>query len=621
MIDFRDLRYFLVACEHENLGIAAKHIGIASSTLSTSLKSLEGALGVPLLRKLGSGISPLPSARWLYRATLPLMMIERFAVNAAKEQEDHSKSLLEIDIELNFAFGQITKAISRAAAAMAERRPLMIVHPNWTLEDGPEIASTPGEALGITNAERARISLDTTGRQEADEIELMVDDWVLVRRNPAQPDEDVLRSRPVALPDLPSPLIAQATAYLRKQGVSNVRQLKDHPCSMPELQHEHAGLTFMVPSSVLAARLNSMSITPLDPPLKSRIMGKAEANSEIASEFLTTLREQLNATTPPYVFQPTLTARRIRYFNLTHDLGRVSAAAHSASIAQPALSQQLHKLEATLGEPLFRRQSAGLTTTDAGRRFAPGAKTLERRLRELRLSGMSASLADGGRLSIGILPSVNQHGYLVNRITEAVLELRDRYPEMSLAVQEAPKAVLQDWIARGQVGMAVVESSLPQFPRFALDATEDLAVIADPRYNLVPPGPVKFRDLTQLPLALPTSQFGLRQLLDVAAKENGVNLKPKHEIDALTMLIGLLTREPICTIMPASAVRTEILNGELSAHPIVDPHIERSLFLVYSGDRSLTPAERELVTLLRGNLAAKLPTREVEDMPVQQIAG
>jgi DNA-binding transcriptional LysR family regulator len=60
-------------------------------------------------------------------------------------------------------------------------------------------------------------------------------------------------------------------------------------------------------------------------------------------------------------------------------------------------------------------------------------------------------------------------------------------------------------------------------------------------------------------------------------------------------------------VLPASAVRLELASGELAAHPITDPTITRRLFVIYSGDRSLTPAERDLVKLLRAKLARPTP--------------
>ena len=220
---------------------------------------------------------------------------------------------------------------------------------------------------------------------------------------------------------------------------------------------------------------------------------------------------------------------------------------------------------------------------------------------------MAASLGDGGHLSLGVLPSVSHQGHLVNRIADAVIALRQRHPRMSVTIREAPNGTLKTWVQRGQVGLAIVETALAQTPRLPLDSSDELSLIVDPRHRLLPPGPVRLADLARLPLALPTGLFGLRRLLDDAAREKDVQLRPRHEIDALTLLIALLSREAVATVLPASAVSQQLLSGELVAHPIVDPVIERRLYVIYSADRSLAPAERELVRLLRESLGARPP--------------
>jgi len=349
--------------------------------------------------------------------------------------------------------------------------------------------------------------------------------------------------------------------------------------------------------------MTGVFVAPLAPRLASTIVGKADLSDSVALRFLKRVREALVAPEGTTVFKPQMTSRRVRYFNLAHEHGQVSAAARMANVAQPALSQQLQKLEGTLGAVLFDRKTYGLTPTEHGRRFAPIANVLERQLLELSINGMSVSLAEGGRLSLGVLPSVSQHGLLVNRIADALLALAAKYPRMRFTVQEAPNKTLQAWVSRGLVGLAIVDTSLPQLPRMALDAAEELSVIVDPRHGLLPPGPISLAQLAVTPVVLPTQLFGLRQLVDEAANASNLEIQPRHEVDSLAMLIALLSREAVCTVLPASAVWGEIGAGSLCAHRIVDPTITRRLFAIYSGDRSLTPLERELIGLLRDGLS------------------
>ena len=58
--------------------------------------------------------------------------------------------------------------------------------------------------------------------------------------------------------------------------------------------------------------------------------------------------------------------RQLRYFLVTAQLEHVTHAARKLSIAQPALSQSLHRLEAELGVKLFTREGRNLRLTEEG---------------------------------------------------------------------------------------------------------------------------------------------------------------------------------------------------------------------------------------------------------------
>jgi DNA-binding transcriptional LysR family regulator len=169
-------------------------------------------------------------------------------------------------------------------------------------------------------------------------------------------------------------------------------------------------------------------------------------------------------------------------------------------------------------------------------------------------------------------------------------------------IQEAPNAVLQDWVMRGLIGIAVVETGLPHMPRLPLGSSESLAAIAHTNHALLPVGPVTLAELVRLNLVLPTARSGLRQLLDDAAAERGLKVQPHMEIDALSMVVTMLARLPVCTVLPTSALQREVAGGDLIAHPIVDPTISRRLYAIYSAERTLSQPERDLVNALRKKL-------------------
>lgn len=608
MIELRSLAYFTVACHHESLARAAEQLGIALSTLSTSLKSLEQELGLDLFRRVSSGLCPTAAASWLLRASIPILHAESFIRRRLASPSLDDGHLITLELDLSYCIGRISKAIDRATAAMAADAPDVLIEPLWMAEQGfvrPLANSWPG-------LRQSRVMIGaTTDKVSSDDstITLLSDPWVLACRLPADterlPSAAELFSGRLRVPALRQVLIAQVTEYFSTQGIRNVQFITEHPAALPDYIAEHSDAVLFLPESVLSARLGLLRVRTIAPdlPLTTRIVAQADAADPAVTRFIHHLREALEEPERINVQRCVISFRQIRCFNAIHRLRRVSAAALAENMTQPALSEQLHKLERSLEVCLFDRHRDGLVPTLSGDRFSAVSKVIETYLRDISGGGTSTFRPSGKHLTLGILPSVSQHGLLVNKIAQALLAVQVRHPSLQVVVREAPDETLQDWVTRGLVGIAVVDTSLPHMARLTLGSSESLAVIADPRQQLLAAGPVRLADLARLTLALPSSRSGLRQLLDSAARDHGMHIRPHIEIDSLTMLAAMLAHQSFCTVLPPSAVARELATGELVAHALVEPTIARRLFMIYSGDRSLTEAERSLVHILREGLA------------------
>src|SRR4051794_41900387 len=69
-----------------------------------------------------------------------------------------------------------------------------------------------------------------------------------------------------------------------------------------------------------------------------------------------------------------MTLQQLAYFVAAAEHGSFSAAANALLLAQPSLSEQIRRLEAELGVPLFVRAGRGTELTDAGRLLRPHAE-------------------------------------------------------------------------------------------------------------------------------------------------------------------------------------------------------------------------------------------------------
>jgi DNA-binding transcriptional LysR family regulator len=64
-VDLRRLRYFVAVCEHGGFSRASGFVGVAQSALTRQVKLLEKEIGLPLLRRTGSGAEPTRAGKQL----------------------------------------------------------------------------------------------------------------------------------------------------------------------------------------------------------------------------------------------------------------------------------------------------------------------------------------------------------------------------------------------------------------------------------------------------------------------------------------------------------------------------------------------------------------------------
>ncbi|MCS7315363.1 MAG: LysR family transcriptional regulator [Bryobacterales bacterium] len=146
--------------------------------------------------------------------------------------------------------------------------------------------------------------------------------------------------------------------------------------------------------------------------------------------------------------------RQLRYFLAVAQAGSFSRAAEQEGVSQPALSEQIRKLERGLGVPLFERLARGVRLTPAGERLLDHARVVLREMASARRAIESLRTEVGGRLAVGAIPTV-----LPYLVAPRIEEFRRRYPEVRLRLVEDVTARLLEGLRSGDLDLIVV--SLP----------------------------------------------------------------------------------------------------------------------------------------------------------------
>ena len=146
---------------------------------------------------------------------------------------------------------------------------------------------------------------------------------------------------------------------------------------------------------------------------------------------------------------------QLRYFIATAECGNASRAAGRCHVAQPSLSQQLKKLETSLGVRLFDRLGRGMALTDAGRALLPRARAI---LGEIRAAEANIKLEANqarGTLTVGAIPTMAP--YL---LPPALSTLREAHKECAISVREGLTEDLVEALTDNEIDCALVSTPL-----------------------------------------------------------------------------------------------------------------------------------------------------------------
>lgn len=281
--------------------------------------------------------------------------------------------------------------------------------------------------------------------------------------------------------------------------------------------------------------------------------------------------------------------RQLRYFAQIVESGSLSKASRCLFVAQPALSQQLAKLEDEVGKPLLQRSSRGVTPTENGLALYHHARFMLRQLDQALSIARQESGNVQGMVSVG-LPATT-----VLAIGLPLMKaIREKYSGILLNVVEGMSGHIAQMMRLGQLDLAVLFTNDVSSK---LDATalleEELFVLFPESSSYVPRGrtSITIAEVAALPLILPTSTHGLRRRVVVEFEWR--NLKPHvvAEIDSLSLLMNCVYNGMGATIKPMSALQLEGARGKRwRALSISDARITRRNYLYSLAGNLLSPA-------------------------------
>jgi DNA-binding transcriptional LysR family regulator len=274
--------------------------------------------------------------------------------------------------------------------------------------------------------------------------------------------------------------------------------------------------------------------------------------------------------------------RQLSYFVAVAEEGQFTRAAARVSVAQPAVSAQIRRLERELGEPLFHRDKRLVRPTAAGAALLPHARAALAAAERGRDTIASLRGMLRGRLRVGIAGPVD------HRLAEALGDFHRAHPAVEITVTHEQNAPLLEALANGDFDAAVVgigAQPLPPQVRAHVVATEPLVLAVRHGDPLSRRRSVTLAQLRERPMITLVRGSGLRTVLESACREAGIVPRIAAEAGDLSSLVELAAEGLGVAVLPSSAAE----RADVAVVKVSRPSMRRRTALAWN-EAATSPA-------------------------------
>jgi LysR family transcriptional regulator, transcription activator of glutamate synthase operon len=292
--------------------------------------------------------------------------------------------------------------------------------------------------------------------------------------------------------------------------------------------------------------------------------------------------------------------RQLRYLSAVARHGSFTLAAQELHVAQPAVSQQVRRLERELGVELLSRTTRRVLVTEAGEialaragRILADADALRAEIDELH--GLLR-----GTLALGVIPPV---GALDP--ASLLARFRARHPAVDIRLIETTLADTLELLRADRLDVCFafcVPERAGEGIAGELLFDDELALMVAPGHPLAKRRRVALASLAEEPLVAPITGASLRLALEDALEQAGASVRVSYESNEASTVRALTAQGLGVSVLPRSFAKRP--GPELVAVPIVPKLPRIPVSVLYRDGRRRPPALEAFLTGVREELSA-----------------
>jgi len=287
--------------------------------------------------------------------------------------------------------------------------------------------------------------------------------------------------------------------------------------------------------------------------------------------------------------------RQLRYLVALADERHFTRAAQREHIAQPALSQQIRRLEQELGLALVERTTRRVALTEAGSLLVARARRILTDTEAAVAEMQSLAGVQTGHVTVGAIHTMGPVD-----ISLALAIFHQRHPGVELTVREQSSEELAEMLRMDELDLAFL-SVTERLERNGLGLarllSEELVVVLPPDHRLARRRRIKVAELSEESFISYRAGARLRELLLAAAAHGGFEPRITLESNESQRIRRLVARRLGVALLPRSDAESP--GAEVAVAALVEPSLKRDITLAWRADRRQPPAVAEFLELAR----------------------
>jgi len=297
---------------------------------------------------------------------------------------------------------------------------------------------------------------------------------------------------------------------------------------------------------------------------------------------------------------------QLRYLVALAEERHFTRAAARAHIAQPALSQQIRRLEDELGLALVERTTRRVAMTEAGELLVARARRVLAELDAAYTELQALRGVEAGHVTLGAMHTM---GPVDLSLVLAIFHRR--HPGVELTVREQSSEELAEMLRVDELDLALlsvterIESHGLGLHQLVL---EELVLILPPDHRLAHRRRVRMKELSQEQFISFREGARLRELLVSAGHQAGFEPQVKLESNESHRIRRLVARGMGAAILPKSDAMGD--GAHVAVAALSEPSLSRDITLAWRAERRHSPAAVEFLELVRTTFADLRPASD-----------